>query len=271
MRTKFAAGMLLGVLAGACTTQTPATSQPPASTGAVPAPAAEPAAAPATPNATPSSARGSAAPAPTTPAPVDVPSAARGTAPSAPAAPAAPAPPPAPRFREVMLPAGTELPLTLETALASDTSAVEDPVRASLRRDVVIDEVTALPAGTGLRGVVTGVQRSAKVKGRASLAFRFTSLALDDESYDIRTSSVAREAAGTKKKDATKIGIGAGAGAIVGGIVGGGKGAAIGTAVGGGAGTGMVLATRGEEVRLAAGTLVTVKLSEALTVRVPLN
>jgi hypothetical protein len=32
-----------------------------------------------------------------------------------------------------------------------------------------------------------------------------------------------------------------------------------------------VLATRGEEVRLAAGTPVTVKLSEALTVRVPLN
>ena len=128
-----------------------------------------------------------------------------------------------------------------------------------------------LPAGTDLRGVVTGVQRSAKVKGRASLAFRFTSVAVDDESYDIRTSSVAREAEGTKKKDATKIGIGAGAGAIIGGIVGGGKGAAIGTAVGGGAGTGMVLATRGEEVRLAAGTPVTVKLSEALTVRVPLN
>ncbi len=184
---------------------------------------------------------------------------------------APPPPPPAPRFREVTLPAGTELPLKLESALASDTSAVEDPVRASLRRSVVIDEVTVLPAGTDLRGVVTGVQRSAKVKGRASLAFRFTSLAVDDESYDIRTSSVAREAAGTKKKDATKIGIGAGAGAIIGGIVGGGKGAAIGAAVGGGAGTGMVLATRGEEVRLAAGTPVTVTLSEALTVRVPLN
>ena len=179
MRTKFATGMLLGVLASACTSQTPATSQPPATTGTAPAPAAEPAAAPATPNATPPSAPDSAALAPATPATADVPSAARGTAPGAPAAPAAPPPPPpAPRFREVTLPAGTELPLRLETALASDTSAVEDPVRASLRRDVVIDEVTALPAGTDLRGVVTGVQRSAKVKGRASLAFRFTSLAL---------------------------------------------------------------------------------------------
>ena len=266
MRTNFAVAVLLGALASGCTSQTPATtSQPPATTES-PAPATDPATA--TPGAAPAGAPSGAAPQPAPPAGGEVPSAARGTAP---AAPAAPAPPPAPRFREITLPAGTELPLKLESALASDTSAVEDPVRASLRRSVVRDEVTVLPAGTNLRGVVTGVQRSAKVKGRASLAFRFTSLAVDDESYDIRTSSVAREAAGTKKKDATKIGIGAGAGAIIGGIAGGGKGAAIGTAIGGGAGTGMVLATRGEEVRLAAGTPVTVTLSEALTVRVPLN
>ena len=41
-------------------------------------------------------------------------------------------------------------------------------------------------------------------------------------------------------------------------------------AVGGGAGTGVVLATRGEEVRLAAGTPVTVKLTAPLSLRVPL-
>ena len=263
MRTKFATAVLLGALACACTSQTPATSQPPATTEAVAPAATDPAAAPADPAAQPATA-----------SKADAPSAARGSAPAAsmaPRAPAAPPPPPAPRFREVTLPAGTELPLKLETALASDASSVEDPVRASLRRNIVVDEVTVLPAGTGLRGVVTGVERSAKVKGRASLAFRFTSVTVDDEQYDIRTSSVARQAEGTKKKDATKIGIGAGAGAIIGGIVGGGKGAAIGTAVGGGAGTGVVLATRGEEVRLAAGTPVTVTLSDPVTVRVPLN
>ena len=259
MRTKILTGLLLGAIASACTSQTPAASQPPSTTEGVPATTAEPtmAAPPTTPATTPSGA--------------EVPSAARGTAPTAPVAPRAPAAPPAPRFREITLPAGTELPLKLESALASDTSAVEDPVRASLRRDVVVDEVTVLPAGTDLQGVVTRVQRSGKVKGRASLAFRFTSVAVDDEAYDIRTSSVARTAAGTKKKDATKIGIGAGAGAVVGAIVGGRKGAAVGTAVGGGAGTGMVLATRGAEVRLAAGTPVTVRLSNAVTVRVPRN
>ena len=276
MRTSLPLAVLLGTLAVSCSNQTPATSQP------APAPpaATDPAAPPEQPSSSaqaPAEAGAGAALTPSTPAaepgavaPAEAPSAARGTAPVAPAAPAAPPPPPAPRFREVTLPAGTELALRLDTALASDTSAVEDPVRASLRRSVVVDELTVLPAGTAVRGVVTGAERSAKVKGRASLAFRFTSLTLDDETYDIETSNVARQAQGTKKKDATKIGIGAGVGAIVGGIAGGGKGAAIGTAVGGGAGTGVVLATRGEEVRLAAGTPVTVKLTAPLSLRVPL-
>jgi hypothetical protein len=177
--------------------------------------------------------------------------------------------PPPPRFKEVTLPAGTELALRLETPVASDTSSVEDPVRAVLRRSVVRDTLTVLPAGTPLVGHVTAVERAGKVKGRARVAFRFSSLSVEDERYDIATSRVAREARGTKKKDATKIGIGAGAGAVLGGILGGGKGAAIGAGVGAGAGTGVVMNTRGEEVRLAAGTPVTVTLSNPLRIRVP--
>ncbi|MBK5298599.1 MAG: hypothetical protein JJE40_15710 [Vicinamibacteria bacterium] len=76
---------------------------------------------------------------------------------------------------------------------------------------------------------------------------------------------------GQTKESIERGAIGAAVGAILGAIVGGGKGADVGTAVGGGAGTGMVLTTRGDEVRLAAGTPVTVRLSEALTMRVPLN
>jgi hypothetical protein len=62
--------------------------------------------------------------------------------------------------------------------------------------------------------------------------------------------------------------VGAGAGAVIGGILGGGDGAAKGAAIGGGAGTGVVLATRGKEVRLEPGTSVTTSLKTPLTVRV---
>ena len=85
----------------------------------------------------------------------------------------------------------------------------------------------------------------------------------------IRTGTIAREAPGTKKEDAAKIGGGAVGGAIIGGIIGGGDGAAKGAAIGGAGGTGVVLATRGKEVRLAAGTPVSVKLTAPLVVRVP--
>jgi hypothetical protein len=82
---------------------------------------------------------------------------------------------------------------------------------------------------------------------------------------------VSHQAAATKGEDATKVGIGAGAGAVVGGILGGKKGAATGAAVGGGAGTGVVLATKGQEVELGPGADATTQLSGPVTVRVRAN
>ena len=185
-----------------------------------------------------------------------------------PAAPAAPATPPAPAYREVTIPAGTALRLDLATAVASDSSSVEDAVRASLRQAVMVDGQPVLPVGTELAGVVTAVERAGRVKGRAQVAYRFSSLTLDDERLDITTATISHQAEATKGEDATKIAIGAGAGAALGAILGGGDGAAKGAAIGGAAGTGTVLATRGEEVRLGPGANVSTTLTAPLTVRV---
>lgn len=178
---------------------------------------------------------------------------------------------PEPAFREITIPAGTVLPLTLATAVGSDTSNIEDPVRATLRRPVVVRGVEVLPAGTVVTGHVTSAERSARVKGRAQVAFRFTRLDTPGAGgqMPIRTATVSRVAEGTKKRDAGTIGAGAVGGAIIGGIVGGGDGAAKGAAIGGAAGTGAVLATRGREVRLASGAAISARLSAPVTVRVP--
>ena len=190
------------------------------------------------------------------------------TADSAPPAPAPAVAPVEVRYREITIPAGTSLSLALTSGVSSKTSSVEDAVGATLRRAIVVDGVTVVPAGAAVGGHVTEAERSGKVKGRARIGMRFTSLRANGERYDIRTASIAREARGTKKKDAVKIGVGAGAGAIVGAIAGGKKGAAIGSAVGGGAGTGVVLATRGEEVGLGPGAVVSTSLTAPMTVRV---
>ena len=218
-------------------------------------------------------------------APEDRPAAATGSAPvtpanagkpataalvGAPARPAAAPPEDAVEYREITVPAGTVLPLELKTSVGSDTSRVEDPVRASLRRPIAIGGAEVLPAGTVVTGHVTAAARSARVKGRGRVAFRFNRIDLPGEGgpMAIQTGTVTRIAPATKKQDAAKIGAGAAGGAIVGGILGGGDGAAKGAAIGGGAGTAVVLSTRGKEVRLGAGAPVSVKLTAPLTVRV---
>ena len=173
----------------------------------------------------------------------------------------------APIVRTYTIPDNTVLDVTLDTALASDTSRVEQPVRGTVASPVVIDGTTVIPSGATLAGHVTHVDDSDKVKGRAELSFRFTRMTTGSVTYDIDTTPLAFVAEGTKKDDAVKIGVGAAAGAVIGAIAGGKKGAAIGTAVGAGAGTGVVLATDGKEIRLAEGRKLKVSLSNPLTIR----
>ncbi len=176
-----------------------------------------------------------------------------------------PAPPPAPAFREVTIPAGTTLSVTLLSTVASNKSKVEEPIKGSIAKDVTISGETALPIGTQILGSVTEAAESGRVKGRASVAFRFDRLVIDGETVRVQTASVEREAAADKRSDVKKGALGAGAGAIVGGVIGGGSGAAVG-AVAGGAGT--VLATKGGEVEIPSGTVVSVLVQDPITVRV---
>ena len=198
----------------------------------------------------------------TTPAPTAASPGCGSPAAGAPAAPAPapkPEPPPEPRFREVTIPAGTALSVSVLSTLGSKTSQVEDPVRGALAEPVVVSGQTALPKGTEITGTVTDAKESGRVKGKALIAFRFERLLFDNENHPIQTARVTIEAGQNKGDDVKKGGAGAGLGAIVGGIAGGGKGAAIGAVAGG---TGAVLATKGREVEIAPGTVVTALRAE---------
>jgi hypothetical protein len=177
---------------------------------------------------------------------------------------------PVDQFLEVTIPVGTTLPVTLDDAVSSNGSRVDEPVRAHLTRSITVDGVVALPAGTELTGAVVDAERSGKVKGRARVAIKFDSLRSADtkETVGIRATEVSATAKSGVKKDATKVGIAAGIGAGVGALLGGGKGAAIGAGVGGGGGTAYVMSERGDEVGLGRGAAVSVKLVEPLKVRV---
>ena len=172
--------------------------------------------------------------------------------------------------REVTIPAGTELPIVLDTSVGSKTSRVEEPVRAHLSRAVSVDGQSVFPDGSIVTGVVTDATPAAKVKGRAHLAVRFDAITPrgGDERYRMETAAVGRTAPAETKNDAIKIGAPAAGGAIIGAIVGGGKGAAIGAAAGGGAGTAVVLSTTGKETSLPVGSALRLRLTSPLTIRI---
>lgn len=154
------------------------------------------------------------------------------------------------------LPAGTVVDVRTTSTISSKTHAVGTMFTASLERALMTSGGRMLaPAGSRVEGVVSSVDQGGRVKGRASLALRLVSITTaDGRTVACQTGSYSVLARATKKKDALKIGIGAGVGAAIGAIAGGGKGAAIGSATGGGAGAGVVLATRGDPAVVPAET-----------------
>lgn len=170
-----------------------------------------------------------------------------------------------PEILEVTVPEGTVLELELLTALDTSLNRAGDEIQARTLSAVYLKGNEVLPKGTYVEGRVTQVQSSGRVKGKATLAFTFDRIQTRSGTKKIRTSYVEKQAASGKKKDATVVGGAAGLGAVVGAIIGGKKGAAIGATIGGAGGTGVVLATKGEEIRLPVGTEVNVRLDEPLT------
>jgi hypothetical protein len=174
---------------------------------------------------------------------------------------AEPEPPP----RAPVIADGTELVVTLETAVSSDKSRAEDLVVGKLAEPIRSGERIVIPAGSEVRGHVLAAQRSGKVKGLARLAVAFDRIEVKGKTYRIEASPIDVTAQKQKGRDAKIIGGAAAVGAIIGGIKDGGGGAAKGGLLGGAAGTGAVLLTRGQEVEFPAGSSHKIRLTRSLS------
>jgi hypothetical protein len=222
--------------------------------GAAPAAPAEAAPAPA-PTARPATAS---RPLPVEPAPA----APIAAAPAAPAPAPTPTPTPTPRPRIVA--SGTALAIVLKEGVTTKTAQPEDRVVAELAEDVVVDGDVLLPAGSEVVGHVVTAVRSGRVKGRARLVAAFDQIRVDGKTFRIDATGFDVTAASSKGRDAKIAGGAAAAGAIIGAIADGGEGALKGGAIGGAAGGAAVLATRGYEVELAAGSRYEIELKKSL-------
>lgn len=188
-------------------------------------------------------------------------------------APALPDPEPiapaGPQFEDLVISADSVIGLEVESSVTSERARVEDEVVARVTRDVKVGDRVAIPAGARAIGEVTLVERGGKMREKARLGVRFTSLVLADGTrIDIDTDTIIREGSSPTGESAAKIGGGAIGGAIIGGILGGAKGAIIGGSAGAGAGTAAVLGGGRNPATLPNGAPITVRLLRPATVTV---
>ena len=210
-------------------------------------------------------------------------------------------------LEEVTINADAVIGIRLETTIDSERAKLEDPVSARVTRDVSVKGRTAIPAGARLEGYVSSITRGSDRgqtgrlrstdAGQASasqgvrpgsdrgqtpksgdparsdtarIGLRFTTLVLNDGKLrlPIQTETVFRAAEPTAGQTATRVGAGAVVGAILGAAIGGRKGALIGGSAGAAGGAATVAASDRSDVTIAAGTTLTVRLIEPLTLLV---
>jgi hypothetical protein len=200
--------------------------------------------------------------------------AAPAAAPSSPPTPGATPPTPGAHPAKIEVPSGTHLPLVLHNAISTRSARPGDPVYFETVFPVMVDGRVVIPAGSYVSGEVTQSKRAGRVKGRAELAVRLTTLILPN-TYEVSLAAAPSNAGtgggettngeGTivgdsdKASDAgtvirsTEAGtaVGAGVGAAAGHI---GEGVGIGAAAGAVGGLMAVLLTRGPDAELPRGT-----------------
>ena len=174
----------------------------------------------------------------------------------------------------VEVPIGTHLPLVLHNAISTRSAKAGDPVYFETVFPVMVDGRVVIPAGSYVSGEVTQAKRAGKVKGRAELAVKLTTLILPN-AYEVNLAAAPSNAGtgggertnseGTIIGDSDKTSdvgtvirtttagtaIGAGVGEATGNL---GKGVGIGAGAGAVAGLAAVLLTRGPDAELPRGT-----------------
>lgn len=168
-------------------------------------------------------------------------------------------PEPEPTKRTVWygLPAGTVLPVRFTEYHSSGTDLPGDPITATVTRDVALEGIVVIPAGSRVAGRVVEAVPGKKIGGKARLAVRFETLELPSgEEIPVQV-GLAWEGKSQVKKDAATIGGSVAGGAVLGTILGGDdrdKGAVLGAVLGAAVGTAVATKNAGDPVVVEPGT-----------------
>ena len=171
---------------------------------------------------------------------------------------------------DFVVPDDVALRIRLDDTLTSEDSQVNDPFSAT-----VVDQGEYQNAR--VYGHIAEIEMSGKVKGNTSMVLRFDRLVMPDgrralihaeivelyhapsgEKVDVEG---AVESGGRGRKSIEHTAIGAGAGALLGGIFGGGKGAGIGSVIGGVGGLGTTAFHGHQKITLSSGQEMLIRIT----------
>jgi hypothetical protein len=144
-----------------------------------------------------------------------------------------------PAKARVVIPSGTVFKVSLIDALDSDANSPGDRFLASLAESVVVNGATLLPKGTRFRGRVIDAEGAGSAKGRAAIRLSLTHIMQGDRMVAIMTETFAATADSTQKRNAEIV-------------------------TGEGADTGVVLATKGNEIHYGPETLLSFTLTNSV-------
>lgn len=184
--------------------------------------------------------------------------------------------------RHVTVPAGTEVLLQLKSGIDTKNSRVGDGVFCQTTFPVIVDGIVAIPPGTYVKGEIVRLQRAGKIKGRAEMQFKFTSMIFPN-GYTVDMPGTLHHDSGTpnadvdeegrikadsqKGKDVETLGKVTGAGAAGGAILTGSRAGVLGGAgIGALAGLATIFSSRGQDVRIEPGASLKMLLQVPLTV-----
>ena len=169
-----------------------------------------------------------------------------------------------------LVPAGTELRVRLNDTLSSKEARAGDKFTATVVNPSRYEEAT-------VTGHIRSIRKSGRVEGRTTMSLSFDSIRLSAGRIGILRAEVLRvydsdsasgvdeegrvQSGGRGKQTLKRSGIGAVAGAVIGGLAGGGKGAAIGMIVGGAAGAGSIAVQGSKELRIERGTEMLIRVN----------
>jgi len=185
---------------------------------------------------------------------------------------------------EIVIPAGTKVPIKLENAISTKSNQQGDPVYAQTTFPVVLNDRIVIPAGAYVQGRIMQIKPAPRFKGRAEVMMHFTTLIYPSGYTVMLPGSIENAPAVDKAKVKDKEGTiradsdkgrkaaevavpAAEGGAMAGGLASGSRGGALaGAGLGAAVGVGIAMFSHGNEVKLMPGTTLEVVLQRDVAV-----